>query len=377
MKKTITVLHLLPNLNAGGVERMVIELSKNLKKQNVNVIVASNGGRGVDYLRAAEVEHIKMPLHKKNPLSIWRNISRLKKLINEREIDIVHAHSRAPAWTGYYAAKKTNKQFVTTFHGFHKTGWLKKYYNRVMSYGRPTIAVSKFMRKYIIENYPNIDQKNITVVHDGIDLRIFNPKMVTARRQIDVLREYNISPDKKLITLVGRITGWKGQHILISACAKLKRDDYVCVLAGPAQGNGTYFREIKKMINDNCLNDKIAMIGNVTDIPTLMRISHVALNTSVRAEAFGLTTLEASALGTPIIATKIGGSLEIVIDGTTGFLVEPNDPDALANALNKILDMSVSEHHKMGDAGVAQASNFSSEKMARGYLSAYKKILSE
>ena len=252
------VLQVLPELEMGGVERGTIEIALELQKQGIKNFVASQGGRMVSELKKAKIPHLTLPLKSKNIFTMRRNADALAAYIKKNNINIVHARSRAPAWSAYWAAKKAGVHFVTTFHGTYGLGPLgiKKIYNRIMTYGERVIAISNHIKKHILANYKKTDPQKIRLIHRCVDIDKFSPEAVTQARMIQKIKEYNIPDDKPVLLLGGRITRWKGQHLLIEALSKMKNQNYYCIIAGDEQGREEYVKSLKKQAEKYGISNK-------------------------------------------------------------------------------------------------------------------------
>lgn len=381
--KKITVMQLLPALENGGVERGTIDVAKALKKEGFEPIVVSNGGVLVYQLREAGITHITLPVNSKNPLKIFLNIERLVKIINEYKVDIIHVRSRAPMWSAYYASKKANVKLVATVHGTYSLKFLKwknfspkRIYNEIMLKADRIIAVSNFIKRYLSENYPGNFLEKVTVIQRGADLKYFNAKAVSNSRVIDLMKQWNLPEDKKIILMPARFTAWKGHEFLIESLSKVK-NDFFCVMLGSDHGHKAYRKRIEQLIVKKDLAEKIRIVGLCKDMQTAYTISHFVVCPSVRPEAFGRVPIEAQASGKIIIATKIGGALDTVIDEKTGFLVEVGDTEKFAQLMDQALEMSKTEADEFGVAARKNIEeNFSNEKMCRLTLDVYRELIS-
>lgn len=370
------VLQVLPELNQGGVELGTIEIAADLTHRGIKNFVASEGGRLEHMLTRLNVPHLKLPLKTKNPLKMWFNYRRLVKFIQENNINIVHARSRAPAWSAYWAAKKTGAKFLTTFHGTYGLGpkGIKKYYNRVMTYGDLVIAISKHIQKHIIENY-GVDPHKIRLVPRCVNMENFDVNKMTAERMIKLMEEHNIPEDKPIVLLVGRLTRWKGQWLLIEALEKIKDKDFFCVFVGDDQGRTYYTDELKGMIATRGLGGRFAFIRHLNDIPAMMAVSDVVVSASTDPEAFGRIAAEGQAMGRLVVASNIGGSLENLVDGKTGRLFESGNAQSLADALAWALDLPQAEREKIGQAAIEHIKqNFTKQMMCEKTLAVYQQL---
>jgi glycosyltransferase involved in cell wall biosynthesis len=371
------VLQVLPELNQGGVELGTIEIASELQKQGIKNFVASAGGRMTYHLERLKVPHLTLPLKSKNPLTLWLNYRRLVKIIKENGINIVHARSRAPAWSAYWAARKTGAKFVTTFHGTYGLGpkGIKKIYNRVMTYGDRVIAISNHIKQHILANY-KCDESKIRLIHRCVNTDNFDVNKMTAERMIKLMEEHHLPEEKPIILLIGRLTRWKGQKLLIEALEKIKDLDFFCVFVGDDQGRDYYTQELKNDIKKRGLEGRFSFIRNITDVPAMMMISEVVVSASLEPEAFGRIAAEGESMGRIVIASNIGGSLENIVDGKTGRLFESGNADSLAKALRWAFSLSTEERQKIGDAAIEYVKqNFTKQIMCDKTLAVYRELV--
>lgn len=371
------VLQVLPEMEHGGVEVGTTEIASELQKQGIKNFVASKGGRMVYHLDRMGVKHFTLPLKSKNPFTIYKNSKALEKIIKENGINIVHARSRAPAWSAYWAAKRAGANYVTTFHGTYGLGpmGLKKVYNKVMTYGKIVIAISEHIRKHIIENY-KIDPNKIRLIHRCVNINNFSPENVSSERIIKTITENNIPEDKQIITLVGRITRWKGQHLLIQALPKLKNKNYHCLIVGSDQGRIKYREELDALISKYNLEGQVQFIDNSFDIPALLMISDVVLSAAIEPEAFGRASIEGQAMGKIVLASDIGGSLENLIDGKSGKLFKSNDAQSLAEAIDWALSLDEKKKEEISKAAIENVrKNFTKQIMCDKTIAVYDEVL--
>jgi glycosyltransferase involved in cell wall biosynthesis len=378
-KAVLTVLQIIPRLNTGGVERGTVDVAKFLKNEGHRPLVISAGGKLCDALRRAEVEHVILPVDKKNPFTLLLNAIRLRRIIKKYKVDIVHARSRAPAWSAYLACKWTKTPFLTTFHGAYNfsNSW-KKRYNEVMTYGSKVIAPSQFIKKHILENYSSKTSKDIIVIPRGVSMSLFNPDCVSPGHLNGIFEQFHLPLDKKIILLPGRITRWKGHLVLLQALTLLKgRDDFFCVFLGSvANKNSSYYEEITTFIQDNDLGARISIIEENEDIASFYKLAHVVVSASTDPEAFGRVMAEAGAIGRPVIASDHGGAQEIIVHGKTGWLFPSGDASTLATYLREVLSYGIRQHKAMGAEAVAHVqANFTNEAMASKTLKVYESLL--
>ncbi len=376
--RRLTVVQVIPNLGAGGAEQTTVDVTAALVKAGHRAIVVSNGGPRVIEIQRAGGIHIAMPVHSKNPLTIWSNAVKLKKLIREYQVDIIHARSRAPAWSALKAARDTGIKFLTTCHApynIRDNEW-KRRYNSGIARGDLVIANSDFVGHYLVNNY-QVPIDKIRVIPRGIPMDRFNPALATAEKMLRLSQEWRIPEVATLILLPGRLTRWKGQTVLIEAMAKLKRKDVYCVLLGDDQGRTEYRDELEQMIVDLHLEDRVRIAEHCDDMATAYKMANVVVSASTEPEGFGRVAVEAQAMGIPVVATNLGGSKETIIPEVTGWLVPPQDPDALAKALNTALSLSDSDKREMAyQASTHARTHFTKEQMTNATLLVYDELMS-
>ena len=371
-----TILQVVPALISGGVERGTLEIAKNIVRVGHNSIVISAGGPMVDSLVDSGSEHITLNVASKNPITIWKNARKVANIIRSRNISIVHARSRAPAWSCYMAAKATNVKLITTFHGIYNfKNFLKKFYNSVMTEGRSVIAVSNFVKKHIVDNY-KVDPNRITVIHRGVNHHEFSKDKLLEDKLSRYREKYRVPADTPVLLLPSRMTRWKGHMVLIDALEKIKHLNFCCIMAGDLAKHPTYVSRIKEKIHQYKLQSHIQLFGNEPDIISLYGISDIVLSTSIEPEAFGRTIIEAQAMEKIVIATNIGGACETIQDGLNGFHVEPNDSIALAQKIERCLSLIGSEQEKSMTMNARRTASekFSLEKMLKNTLAIYNQV---
>ncbi|MEE8516754.1 MAG: glycosyltransferase family 4 protein [Alphaproteobacteria bacterium] len=370
------VLQVLPRLVTGGVERGTADVARALVDAGWTSLVASAGGPMVHELDRAGVGHFTLPLASKNPLVMAMNITRLDALIREHGVDIVHARSRAPAWSAAAAAQRTGAHFVTSFHGTYSApSGIKRFYNRVMTRGQRVIAISKFIAGHIEKTY-GVGSERVRVVHRGVDIDLFDPDKVSDERMIQLAGQWRLPDDKHIILMPGRLTRWKGQGVLIEALAKLGRRDVHCLIVGTDEGHPAFRRDLESQIIAAGLGDVVQLVGHCQDMPAVYMLSDVVVSPSIRPEAFGRVITEAQAMGRPVVVADHGGASETVIPGQTALLVPPRDAGALASALDKSLAMGAEARDKLArQANAHIRENFTKERMCRETLAVYREVL--
>ena len=371
------VLQVLPELNQGGVELGTIEIATELQKQGIKNFVASAGGRMAYNLERIKVKHFTLPLKTKNPIKLWLNYRRLVKIIKENGVNIVHARSRAPAWSAYWAAKKTGAKYLTTFHGTYGLGpkGIKKVYNKVMTYGDLVIAISNHIKQHILKHY-KCDENKIRLIHRCVNMENFDVNNISAERMIKLMEEHHLPEDKPIILLIGRLTRWKGQKLLIEALEKIKEKDFFCVFVGDDQGRTYYTEELKEAIAAKGMEGRFAFIRHISDVPALMMVSDVVVSASTDPEAFGRIAAEGEAMGRIVVASNIGGSLENLVDGKTGKHFVSGDASSLAEALTWALELSTEEREEIGKAAIEYVkNNFTKQIMCEKTIAVYNELV--
>ncbi len=376
------VMQVIPALGAGGAEQGCIDVAAELVRAGATALIVSNGGYRLPEVLRAGAQHIHLPVHSKNPFIIWRNARKLNQLIKKHGVDIVHARSRAPAWSCYMACKGTNARFMTTCHApynFKEGFWgrLKQKYNASIAKGERVIAISHFVADYL-RKYYNVDPRNIRIIHRGIALEKFHPVNVSPERMIKLSREWRLPDGMNIIMMPGRLTRWKGHHVLIDAMARINRPDTICVLIGSDQGRKEYRQELEDTVKSRGLEGQIRIVDHCSDMPAAYMMAAVVVSASIDPEGFGRIAAEAQAMGRPVVATDHGGSRETIIRGETGWLVPPNDASVLASAITEALDLDPAHRSILATRAMAHiADHFTREKMVAETLAVYSELLDE
>ena len=370
-----TILQVLPALETGGVEQGTVDVAIATAGAGWRALVASAGGPKVYGIERAGGRHITLPLDTKNPLQIWRNAARLAAVIEREQVDIVHARSRAPAWSAYIAARRTGARFLTTFHGtYNFNGGLKRRYNAVMAKGARVIAISRFIAEHLTRHYA-VPESRIRVVQRGIDLRHFDPDGVAPERMIRLAHAWQLPDGVPVVMLPGRLTRWKGQLVLIDALARITDRDFICLLVGSDQGRTGYRAELTERVRERGLESRVFIRDDCADMPACYMLADVVVSASTDPEAFGRIAAEAQAMGRPLVASAHGGVPEQVNDGETAFLVAPGDDGALADGVARALDLGADGRAALATAARAQARQFSKERMCAETLAVYEELL--
>tara|TARA_B100001057_G_scaffold498176_1_gene604388 strand:- start:768 stop:1922 length:1155 start_codon:yes stop_codon:yes gene_type:complete len=383
MTTKINVLQVIPRLGYGGAETGCYDIAHYLAEQNCGSYIATSGGDLLKFVKKNRVKVFKLPVHSKNPLIIILNTILMTFLILIKKINIVHARSRAPAWSCYFACLITNTIFVTTFHGtYNYKSKLKKFYNSIMLRSKLTIAGSNFIFGHINDNYSEYlsKHKKLRVIFRGINIDYFNSKNISILKQEKLKREWSIDPNKFIILMPGRLTYWKGQEKFIEALNILIEDynftNFHAVLLGSDQGRKVYSKKLFSLVERYSLSKKISFINHCGEMPLAYSLADVVVSASIEPEAFGRIAVESQSMGKPIIASNIGGSKETVLNKKTGFLYKHDDPRELAKSLNTVIQLSQEELKLIGKEGRKNVSKkFDVELMCDSNLREYKKLL--
>jgi glycosyltransferase involved in cell wall biosynthesis len=369
------VLQVLPSLVSGGAERGTVELAGALVAAGWTSYVASGGGPLEREIARAGAMHLTLPLASKNPLVMRRNTVELIRLIRRFGVDIVHARSRAPAWSACAAARATGRHFVTTFHNAYgaRTA-LKRRYNSVMAQGDRVIAISDFVADHAASVY-GVGRDRLRTIPRGVDLEIFDPNRVGAQRIINLACQWRLPDGLPVVMLPGRLTRWKGGLDFIAAIATLGRRDICCVLVGSEQRHG-FRRELEAAIHDNGLAGVFRVVEECRDMPAAYMLTDAVVSASRHPEGFGRIIVEAQAMGRPVVATDHGGARETIVPGATGWLAPPRDPAAIAAAIGEALALAAHERRQLAERSIAHvAARYTSEAMCARTIRVYEELL--
>ncbi len=370
------VLQVLPALETGGVARGAIDIAAALVKAGGASLVVSAGGPLVYDLEKIGLRHITLPLDSKNPFIMHRNAGELTALIYDNKIDIVHARSRAPAWSALFATRRAGCHFVTTYHGTYNGGsGLKKLYNSVMTRSGRVIAISDFIAGHVQETY-RVERSRLITIPRGINTENFDPGNVSAERVIQLVNAWRLPDGVQVLLLPGRLTRWKGHAVLLRALARMQRRDLCCVLVGSDQGRTRYRAELENLTNSLGLGEVVRIVDHCRDMAAAYMLADVVVSASTDPEAFGRVTAEAQAMGRPVVATDHGASRETIISDQTGWLVPPNNPDALAQALEVALGIDASTRQDLADRARRHVTeNLTVELMCERTLAVYESLV--
>jgi glycosyltransferase involved in cell wall biosynthesis len=383
MSSNLKVLQVIPKLGYGGAETGCYDIAHYLPENDCGSFIVTSGGELLKFIDKKKVKIIKLPVHSKNPLIIFINFLALVAIILVKNISIVHARSRAPAWSCLLAAKITGRKFVTTFHGtYNFNNKIKKFYNSVMVRSDLIIAGSNFIFSHIKDNYTKYlnAKKKLLVIFRGINVDYFDPTTKLDSDEKKLLKKWQIEKDKKIILLPGRLTGWKGQEVFIEAInlvnIELGYEAFYAVILGSDQGRDLYKKKLIRITEQHRLNNQVKFIDHCNDMALAYKVSDIVISASIEPEAFGRVAVEAQSMEKPIIASDIGGSNETIIDEKTGFLFESNNAKSLSEKILKVLSMDETLLQSIGKEGRKNIiQKFNVEKMCFSTYSEYKRIL--
>lgn len=372
----LTILQVLPKLDTGGAERVVIEIAEAIHLSGHKALIACESGALSGAAQRCGAEMIALPLASKSPFTMRRNARRLQALIAERGVDLVHAHSRAPAWSAYWATQRSKTPFVTTYHGvYSEDSAFKRRYNSVMVRGDRVIAVSHFIAALIRERY-RLPEERLRVIHGGVDAARFDPASVVGDRVTRLARAWRVSMSEPVVLLPGRLTGWKGHKLLIAALARMRHADALGVLLGSDQGRSKYTQSLVALAKSLGVEDRLRLVGHDEDMQAAMMLADIVVNASTEPEAFGRTIVEAQAMGRMVVAADHGGARETILAGETGFLFPPGEVAALAEALDAALDMAPEARIGWGQRARAHVMrDYSVSAMQQAVLDVYAELL--
>ena len=383
MTTKLNVLQVIPKLGYGGAETGCYDIAHFLPENGCGSFIATSGGELIKFVKKDKVKLFRLPVHSKNPILILFNTLILIFYIIIFKINIIHARSRAPAWSCYFASLITRRVFVTTFHGtYNFKSNLKKFYNSIMLRAKLTIAGSNFIFGHINENYNEYlsKEKKLRVIFRGINIDYYNPKNISVLKQEKLKQEWGLTSNKFTIILPGRLTYWKGQEKFIESLNILIDDynvnNFQTIILGSDQGRKVYSKKLINLVQRYRLNKKIKFIQHCKEMPLAYSLADVVVSASIEPEAFGRVSVEAQSMGKPIIASNIGGSKETIINKKTGFLYKHDDPRELAKILNTVIQLSVDELKFMGNEGRKNVTKkFDVETMCQSNLKEYKRLI--
>jgi glycosyltransferase involved in cell wall biosynthesis len=381
-----TILQIVPELEAGGAERTTVDIAEGLVHAGARALVATEGGRLVGELQTKGGIWIPFPAATKNPFSMLLNVRKLARICHDERVSLVHARSRAPAWVGLGAARSLNIPFVTTYHGSYSgRSSVKVLYNSVMARGDAVIANSLYTGELIRSVYPQAGER-IRVLHRGTDFSVFSPHAVAPERVEALRKAWEVAPHERVVLLAARLTGWKGQKVLIEAAARLRDaglTDVAYILAGDPQGRDSYVKDLDSLIEAKKLKGIVRRVGHCTDMPAAFLAASVVTVPSTEPEAFGRSAVEAQAMGTPVVVSDLGAVPETVLSPPavppherTGWRIPAGDAGALAEAVGAALGLGASARIALASRARAHVErHFSLEHMVAGTLDVYSALL--
>ena len=383
MSTKLNVLQVIPKLGYGGAETGCYDIAHFLSENDCGSFLATSGGELLKFVKKDKVKLLRLPVHSKNPFMILLNTLALIFYIIIFKINIVHARSRAPAWSCYFACLITRRIFVTTFHGtYNFKSKLKKFYNSIMLRAKLTIAGSNFIFGHINENYGEYlsKEKKLRVIFRGINIDYFNPKNISILKQEKLKKEWGLSSNNFTILLPGRLTYWKGQEKFIESLNILIEDynvtNFQAIILGSDQGRKVYTKKLINLVERYNLNKKVKFINHCKEMPLAYSLADVVVSSSIEPEAFGRVSVEAQSMGKPIIASNIGGSKETIINKKTGFLYQHDDPRELAKCINTVIQLTPEELRFIGNEGRKNITKkFDVEIMCQSNLKEYRRLI--
>ena len=383
MSSKLKVLQVIPKLGYGGAEIGCYDLAHFLTENECDSFIITSGGELLKYINKKKVKVIKLPVNSKNPLLIFINSIIISLIILIFNISVVHARSRAPAWSCLLATKITKRKFVTTFHGTYSfNNKLKKFYNSVMVKSDLIIAGSNFIFSHISENYSeylNPKKKRFLVIFRGINTDYFDPTKIKSSEEEKLIKQWNITRNKKIILLPGRLSSWKGQELFIEALNIVKQkigSTFYAIILGSDEGRTVYKKKFLRLTEQYRLNNELRFIENCKIMPLAYKISNLVVSSSIEPEAFGRISVEAQAMEKPILASNLGGSKETILNNKTGILFDTNKPSILAEKIVEMLQLDELTLKLMGSEGRKNIiKKFNVEKMCLSTYTEYKKLI--
>ena len=383
MSSKLKVLQVIPKLGYGGAETGCFDIAHYLFENNCSSFLITNGGPLTKFINKKKVKYIRLPVNSKNPIIMLLNTILISVIVFFYNIDIIHARSRAPAWSCFLASKITRKKFVTTFHGtYNFKSKIKKFYNSVMLRSDLVIAGSNFIFSHIKENYKEYlnNSKKFLVIFRGINIDYFDASTTFTEDEDKLFKSWNLEVEKKTILLPGRITEWKGHEMFIEAMNKINiqlgHKSFKAVILGSDQGRGLYKKKLIRLVEQYRMNDQIKFVDHCENMPLAYKISDLIVSTSIEPEAFGRIAVEAQSMEKPIIASNLGGSKETIVNNKTGILFDAGDSDDLSKKIIEFFNFDKSTIEQMGKEGRKNVSaKFNVEKMCFSTYSEYKKLI--
>ena len=383
MSSTFKVLQVIPRLGYGGAETGCYDIAHYLPEKNCKSYIITSGGPLIKYIKKEKVKIFRLPVQSKNPALMIFNSFVITLIVLIYNINIVHARSRAPAWSCYWSCFFTRRKFVTTFHGtYNYSNSYKKFYNSIMVKSNLIIGGSNFIFEHINANYSEyLDPKNkLMVIFRGINLEYYNPDNISENKINKLKKLWKVRDDRIKILLPGRLTNWKGQEKFIEALNILIEDynktNFQAVILGSDQGRKIYSKKLFSLVERYQLNQKVRFITHAKDMPVAYSVADIVVSSSIEPEAFGRVAVEAQAMKKPIVASDIGGSKETVLHEKSGILYKAGDARELAKVLNKLIELDKEALYSMGNEGRKNVTKkFNVEQMCQTTFNEYKKLL--
>ena len=383
MSSKIKVLQVIPKLGYGGAEAGCYDLAHYLAEKDCKSYIVTSGGPLLKFIRKDKVRVIRLPVQSKNPILILLNTIFLSLIILFLKINIVHARSRAPAWSCLFSCILTGRKFITTFHGTYNFGnRIKKFYNSVMVRSNLVIAGSNFIFDHIHKNYNEQIKsgKRVLVIFRGINTDYFSNSTITNEKISKLITDIGLNSESFKILLPGRLTKWKGQEMFIESLNLLKKkygkNNFQSIILGSHQGRKVYYKKLLSMVERYDLKKNVIFVSGLKEVPLMYYLSDAVVSSSIEPEAFGRVAVEAQAMQKPIIASDFGGSKETIINGKTGFLFKNGNPESLAEYINKVIEMDKDKLQSIGNEGRKNILlKFDVEKMCQSTFTEYKKLL--
>ena len=383
MSSKLKVLQVIPKLGYGGAETGCFDIAHYLYENNCDSFLITNGGPLTKFINKKKVKYIRLPVHSKNPLLMFLNTILISIIVLIFNINIIHARSRAPAWSCFFAAKITRRKFVTTFHGtYNFNNKIKKFYNSIMVRSDLIIAGSNFIFNHIQNNYQEYlnNKKKLLVIFRGINIDYFDPLTTLTTEEDKLFKSWNLEIEKKTILFPGRLTEWKGHKMFLDALNKtniqLGHKAFKAIILGSDQGRNLYKKKLESLVEQYRMKDQVKFVEHYKNMPLAYKICDFVVSASIEPEAFGRIAVEAQSMEKPIFASNLGGSKETVIDNKTGILFEAGNSDELSKKIIEFLTLNKTTIEKMGKEGRKNVSlKFNVEKMCISTYSEYKKLI--
>ena len=383
MPTKLKVLQVIPKLGYGGAETGCYDIAHYLNENDCKSYIITSGGELTKFINKKKVKLIRLPVQSKNPIIMLFNAIVISLIILFCNINIVHARSRAPAWSCFLATKITGRKFVTTFHGtYNFNSKIKKFYNSVMVRSDLIIAGSNFIFSHINENYSKYlnANKKFLVIFRGINTDYFDPSTTLEKDEDNLFKSWELKVGKKIILFPGRLTSWKGQEMFLDSINKvniqLGHDAFIAVILGSDQGRELYKKKLIRLVEQYRLTNQVKFIEHCKNMPVAYKISNFVISASIEPESFGRISVEAQSMQKPILASNIGGSKETIIENKTGILFESGNSEEMSKKIIELLNFDESTLNQMGIEGRKNVINkFNVEKMCFSTYSEYKKLI--